>query len=261
MQGHRGSTITNSNQSFSRGRLELTIASGSEPRVTAFTPDGRNAFVDLGDLSIRHLNGRLYRVEGSDRPWVAPEKRETTYEVDDGPVELEETERGIVVTQAAPLLAGIEKSLRNEFVGEAVSVEHKLTNLKVEEAPIAPRAITQLPVGGAAILPLPDLPVGSEVLHPNAEAVLRPSAGVPDTPFELRDQLVLLEAVIRFKPDDFNQYCCAGFVELETLGPVTMLQPAESTSHAETRLVFEVDPATDPCELPLAPNLDGGGAP
>lgn len=206
------------------------------------------------------------------------------------------TEVGHVVTQAAGAIAGIEKSMYIEFVKEAVRVRHVLTNRRAEPVRLAAWAITQLPVGGTAILPLPDLPVDPGGLQPNAEVVLWPYAGVRDTPFELRDRLILLDAnradatkigtslgrgwlaylrqglvfvkqaaaVAESEYLDRGAaaqcYCSADFVELETLGPVTTLQPGATTSHDETWQLFEVDPTTDPSELPHQLRLDGGEA-
>lgn len=174
-------------------------------------------------------------------------------------------------------------------------MQHTITNRRVDRVRVAPWAITQLPVGGTAVLPLPDLPVDPEGLQPNAEIVLWPYAGVIDTPFELRDRLVLLDANrseatkigtsldrgwLAYVRDGLvfvkragavagaeyldrgaaaQCYCSADFVELETLGPVKTLWPEQSTSHDETWQLFEVDPATNPDELPSVLDLDAGG--
>ena len=288
-----GSAITTSEQHLTYGRVDLRVATGFGPRVTSFALEGRNAFAELGNLSVPHPDGRFYRLGGGHRLWVAPEVPQITYEPDDSPVTIAATEGGHIVTQAAGPIAGIEKSLRFDFSGEAVRVRHTLTNRRGEPIRLASWAITQLPIGGTAVLPLPDLPVDPEGLQPNAEVVLWPYSGVTDTPFELRERLLLMDATrdeatkigtsldrgwLAYIRDGLvfvkrassvaeseyldrgaaaQCYCSADFVELETLGPVATLQPDEATSHDETWQLFEVDPATDPVDLPSVLNLDG----
>ncbi len=233
---------------------------------------------------------------GGHRLWVAPEEPETTYEPDDAPVDIATDGDALVVKQSAGA-AGIEKDLSIEFFGESVVVRHTLTSRNANPVRVAPWAITQLPVGGTAVLPLPLFPVDPEGLQPNAEIVLWPYTGVADTPFELCERLLLVNAdrsdatkvgtaldrqwlaylcnglvfVKRASAVPGAEYldrgaaaqcyCSADFVELETLGPATTLACDESVSHNETWQLFEVDPATRPQDLPLVLHLDESDAP
>jgi hypothetical protein len=230
---------------------------------------------------------------GGHRLWLAPEEPLTTYEPDDAPVVIEHAANALVVTQVAGAIAGVEKAVRAGFVGESVAVSHRLTNRRAQAIRVAPWAITQLPVGGTALLPLPRLPVDPAGVQPNAEIVLWPYAGVTDTPFELCNRLLLIDAdrkdaakigttldrewlaylrdgLVFVKRATVIQgaeyldrgaaaqcYCSADFVELETLGPATTLQPGESTIHDEIWQLYEVDPATDPRSIPALLELDG----
>ena len=49
-------------------------------------------------------------------------------------------------------------------------------------------------------------------------------------------------------------YSCGDFIEVETLGPLEMLGPGESTSHRETWTLHRVDP-----DAPVDAVLDGLG--
>ena len=132
---------------------------------------------------------------------------------------------------------------------------------------LAPWAITQMQLGGMAILPQSR----SDGLQPNRMIVLWPYSQVDDERLELYDDVILLHGrateeafkignynsngwiayamqnalfVKRFSIDSTNRYPDMGcnveayvkdsFVELETLGPLTTLEPGANVTFEET---------------------------
>ncbi len=135
------------------------------------------------------------------------------------------------------------------------------------ECPGAPWAITQLKMGGVAILPQPQ---ASDTPTPNRALVLWPYTDLGCPSLRLGNGYLLVHArmtapfkiglpnprgwlaywwndVLFVKRAPFDPqavyydsssssecYCNDRFLELETLGPVTMLAPGQSVSHLET---------------------------
>ena len=144
-----------------------------------------------------------------------------------------------------------------------MTVSHELWNGGAWPVELAPWAITQLPLGGVAILPQPTEPIDSDGVMPNRHLVLWPYTRWHDPRLRLGDEHVLIEArpessvfkigymnhhgwvgylragvlfVKRFEPQprawhadlgcNAEVYCSDRFIELETLGPLCRLEPA-----------------------------------
>ncbi|MDJ0925917.1 MAG: DUF4380 domain-containing protein [Acidimicrobiia bacterium] len=271
----------------------MTVATTFGPRVTAFRfVRGDNVFAELGDLSISLPDGRNYRLVGGHRLWVAPEIPEITYEPDDAPVAVSEEGSRLRIDQAASPATGIAKSLTLQFVDGRVEVMHSISNRGRAPIRIAPWAITQFPVGGTALLPVPVTPTDKHGLQPNAEIVLWPYTGIGDTPFLLhdrtmiipsdrteaakvgttldrgwlayvRDGLVFVKRARQIPEAEYLDrgaaaqcYCSADFVELETLAPVAALEPGAGVEHTESWELYEVDPNVEPPQIPEILGLD-----
>ena len=275
--------------------VAIGVATAFGPRVTSLSePGGDNIFAELGGMGIGLPDGRTYLLRGGHRLWVAPEVPETTYEPDAGPVIAVETSTGISISQAASDAVGIEKTIDISLAGGSVVVTHTLTNRGNAPLRLAPWAITQLAVGGTAIVPLPRDLADPHGYQPNASVVLWPYTGVDDDPFRLHDRLILLDAnrstptklgtsldrgwlayardgvvfvkwsqhIVGGTYVDRNAsgqcYCSAEFLELETLGQLTDLEPAESATHVESWELHRVSPTAPPEDIPALLHLDGG---
>ena len=280
-------------------RLALTVATGFGPRITAFSEIGSmNVLAELGDVALDLPDGRSYRFRGGHRLWAAPEVPDITYEPDDEPVVVAEIGAALQVVQTGSANLGIEKRMIiHPHVGSnTVSIVHTLTNTGDKAIDAAPWAITQLPVGGTALIPLAGHLVDPHGLQANAAIVVWPYTGPEDAPFVVENRMVILEAN-RTRPTkvgtsldrgwmayvrgdsvfvkraqhstgdrhvDFGAtaqcYCDSRFIELETLGPLVSLRPGASTSHEETWELHRVDPDIDPHDVPELLGLDGGTA-
>lgn len=158
-----------------------------------------------------------------------------------------------------------------------VVVTHTLTNEGTRPRTCAPWAITQLKPGGFAILPQNNVPTDPDGLLPNRALALWPYTRM-DNPFiHWGHSFIFVEATMTeadgplkigwpnpagwlayhwgdmlfvkqalYEPEatyfDFGSssecYACSKFMELETLGPRTLLEPGQSVTHQEVWRLF-----------------------
>jgi len=204
---------------------------GPEDRIRTYAPD--NGPVDIA------IHGGVLEATGAVEPLTGLEKK-------------------IAVRMAA--------------TGSAVELVHRLRNAGAAPAPLAPWALTMMAAGGVGIHGLPPrgdyagnlLPTGPLVLWAYTNfadprwkllekyVVLRQDPG-NDTPqkigsynpdtwgaYLLNGELFVKQARATAGPAAFPDYGCsfetftnAGFLELETLGPMVDLKPGESVAHTE----------------------------
>jgi hypothetical protein len=239
-------------------RLSLT---GSDENLLAETPDSK-VNTPFGD----------YHLRGGHRLWHAPEALGRTYVPDDSGLSVEMLPDGVRLVQPTETVTGIRKSIEIHMRPDrpALNLHHRLHNDGVWPVELAPWAITQLPLGGVAILPQPEGPAGTSELLPNRRLALWPYSRWSDPRLHIHDSCIVIHAQAqlppfkigylnthgwlgylrngvffckRFTPDpkpaypDFGcnaeVYCNDQFVELETLGPLRVLAPGEAVSHVE----------------------------
>lgn len=262
---------------ISNGALSVDIATAYGPRITGLVPTGgTNLFAELGDLGIDLADGDRYVFRGGHRLWLAPEVPAFTYVPDNRPVTTGRDRNATFATAAA---AGIEKSIIIEVgASEAiVTVEHTVTNRMDESISVAPWAITQLRTGGTAFLPVDRGPSDSHGLQANHAVVgwpytdwanlgYNPAASViqvdgdRESPTKIGTSLgrgwlaYVIDGWLFAKyarpgpatPVDLGAqaeiYANADFVELETLGTLTALEPEASVGHREVWRVWRAPP-------------------
>ena len=247
---------------------------------------------ELGDLGIDLPDGRTYHLRGGHRLWAAPEVPAITYEPDDDPVTTAIGPGGLAVT--GPTATGIEKSLDIAMDGGIVTITHRLTNNTDRAVDLAPWAITQFPLGGKALLPMPNTAADANSLQANASIAVWPYTSTDHTSFAISDRLLIVAAdrenatkigtqldrgwlaysrdgtvfvkrAVQIEVADYVDfgasaqcYCNADFIELETLGPLVRLSPGRTTNHVETWELHRVDPQTAPHRIPQLLRLDQG---
>jgi hypothetical protein len=170
--------------------------------------------------------------------------------------------------------SGVEKTIRIKLDPDAaiVYVEHVLKNCGNEVRECAPWAITQFRSGGVAIMPQnntetgflpnrslaiwpytdvndPNVKWGNEFIIFNAKVTSPFKIGFPNPrgwlAYWLDDCLFVKRAPFEAQATYYDLgsssecYCNDQFLELETLGPKTILQPGELVKHLETWEFFE----------------------
>jgi hypothetical protein len=259
--------------------IALWVTNDVGPRVIGFQlGDSLNIFAELPDATIDCPGVGKYQLRGGHRLWQAPEDPSRTYLPDDEPVSVNEDAKGLSFNQPVEPQTGIEKSLHVSLPnqGAEVIVEHHLKNHSRETVELAAWAITQLKPGGSAILPQTRDLADQYGLLPNRRVALWPYTEMNSKHITWGDQYIVVQANMvegalkvgfpnpigwigylregllfikqaEYLPVkeyyDFNSssecYCNPSFLELETLGPQTILEPGESLSHRETWKVYD----------------------
>ena len=171
--------------------LTVVVALDVGPRVLALARNGGpNLFAELPNEMIGD-----YHLYGGHRLWAAPEDPASTYRPDDDPVDLVITDGSVAVTGPADA-DGISRriTLTPGADGARVAVAHELRNQGSGTHEVAPWAITQVPLGGVARLPM--APMEPDALLPTRSIVLWPYTDLDDPRLRLANDAVSLDASI-----------------------------------------------------------------
>jgi hypothetical protein len=252
-------------------RIVRLMLAGSDENLLAETPDVQWP-TPYGDFHLR----------GGHRLWHAPEAFPRTSYPDDAGLTVEEVEGGVRLSGPVEPHTGVRKSIEIHLCedGAGATLVHVLSNAGAWPVELAPWAITQLPLGGVAVLPqriaLPDL----AGLAPDRHLALWPYASWQDPRLRLYDDYVLVEGaprmppvkigylnergwaayaragvlfVKRFEPRpgsvypdrgcNVEVYCSDRCLELETLAPLCTLEPGQTATHVETWRIIAVPAA------------------
>jgi len=244
--------------------LRLDYLTTTGPRIVGLYAKGveGNLFAETPEVHWPTPHGEFY-LRGGHRLWTAPE--DTSYTCPEDGVSVV-TENDKVILKSAIDVSGLEKEISFHLDENRVHLSHRITWHGDKPIEIAPWAITQLRLGGMAILPLSS----SKGLAPDRNLVFWPYSQVHDERFELHDDVILLfgqTATHAFKVGNLNKHgwiaCMLGkavfikrfsfgesqnypdlncnveayvkdvCIELETLGHLAILNPNESATHEE----------------------------
>jgi hypothetical protein len=250
-------------------RLEYLASAG--PRIVRLALHGKpNLLAELPDFHVETPNG-TFHFRGGHRLWRSPESLTETYLPDNEGQIVEKRADGVCLTW--PGGGGIAKCIDLRLAPDraAVTLTHELRNTGARAVTLAPWALTQLRLGGTALLPQPvGIADPQELLH-NRILVLWPYTRLEDPRLVLRDDFILIRAIPRpqqvkigyYNPHGWlaywldgtlfrktfdvqpgasypdggcnaESYCKDQFIELESLGPLVTLKPGMSTSLTET---------------------------
>jgi hypothetical protein len=256
------------------GHVRLEYLAEAGPRIVRlFAADSNeNLLAELPDLRMETAYGP-YFIRGGHRLWHSPEAFPRSYLPDNDGLLVEDLACGVRMTQPVEAASGIRKSIEVCLApGQAtITLTHELRNEGSWPVELAPWAITQIRLGGVAILPQQVGALDAAGLLPNRQIVLWPYTRWADPRLQLADDLILIKAhpamppckigylnragwsayligntlfVKRFAPrvdqpyPDFGcnaeVYCCDQFIEVESLGPLVTLHPGASAVHVET---------------------------
>lgn len=257
-------------------QLETLPAS---PRILRFCPFGApNMFADLGKLPPTPTPYGDFHFRGGHRLWHSPEAMPRTYIPDNDEALVTEILNGLRIDQPAEPWTHIAKSLEIRLNPERpqVILQHELRNDGPWAVELAPWALTMFRQGGVAIFPQPVGNADPAGLLANRQLAVWPYTKVGDPRLVLDDDFILVRAtpglppvkigyfnptgwqgyyldgvlfIKRFDPlpgatfpdggCNTESYCNHQFIELESLGPLTKLQPGQTVTHTETWEVYE----------------------
>lgn len=262
---------------FSLGPFRLQVAVDFGPRVVGLRRDrGPEFFVTLGTgVVIDRPDSGVYHFRGGHRLWAAPEIPEITYAPDDEPCSV--TQDGDTVTVEGPMdRAGLVKRIMLGGGEDGVVVDHMLTNRGTAPVEVAPWALSQLVLGGVAIVPIWG-PPDEHGLSATGSLITWPYTNLADHRVTLHEKAVTVVATAgpAFKigtgPDPGRLgylldghlltkqvtpawaggypdrgavgqfYLGDAFCELETVGRIVTLEPGEQATHREVWHIEECD--------------------
>lgn len=251
-------------------RLEYLAKSA---RIVRFAPQGKsNLFADLGLTPAQTPYGEFF-FRGGHRLWHAPEAMPRTYIPDNEGAMVGEVPSGVRIEMPAEAWTHLAKSIEIRLNPDRpqVIIQHEIRNGGAWAVEFAPWALTMLRQGGVAIFPQPVGNTDEAGLLSNRQLVLWPYTRINDPRLTLRDDFILVHATPSLPPIKFGyfnphgwmaywldgvlfvkrfdvqsnvpypdhgcnaeSYCNDQFIELETLGPSTKLEPGQFISHTET---------------------------
>lgn len=263
-------------QTFRIGLYQVSVPTDFGPRVLSVRRGEDQLFARLDpSVSIEVPGLPTYRFYGGHRLWAGPEVPEVTYAPEDDSCTIEAGDE-VVTVSAPPDRAGLVKRIEISADGDRLLVDHALTNAGDDPITLAPWAITQLDLGGIALLPLPRS--AHEGVQADRSLVLWPYTDLSDTRISWHGELVAVAArpgprlklglepsprrlgylkdghlfVKELPSPDANQRPDRGaagqiflnedFCELETLGSLVTLAPGESAAHRE---IWRIEPCSD----------------
>ena len=257
----------------SNGSVEFIATTDVGPRIISFGfVGGANLFFVREDFA-GQTGGAEWKNYGGHRIWHAPEDKVRTYEPDNGPIQAQVIPNGLLLTMPPETRSGIQKSIEITLdpASSEVHVVHRLKNAGPWPIEIAPWAISVMAPGGFAIAPMPTA-FHPDRLLPNRALTLWPYTNMRDDRWLWGTDYVLLRQKVvqgeertkvginnnlgwaayylkpflfikRFAPvegahyPDFNSslevFSNNRMLELETLAPLTILQPGAVVAHEE----------------------------
>ena len=262
------STIAN----LDNGHVRVEYLLDAGPRISGIYLAGSNENqLARVDLRVPTPHGD-YVFRGGHRLWYAPESFPRTYMPDNAPIIVHATSDGVRLEQSAERVFGIDKAIEIHLDANRASMTlvHILQNNSPAPIELAPWAITQLNLGGVAILPQQTTPLDEHGYLPNRHLALWSYTSWNDSRLNLSDRFISVqgdrglppckigcmnrqgwlaywrERVLYIKeftpqPDlphyDFNCnaeiYCNNQFIELETCAPIVKLEPGQHVTHQE----------------------------
>lgn len=262
---------------LANAEVELVVTTAVGPRVVRFAYRGaRNLFAEI-DGQQGGRGERDWMIRGGHRLWVGPEKKPDSYELDNVPVAVEAIPGGVRTTQAKGPLTGVVKQMEITLAADSntVTVVHRLMNAGDKPARLAPWALTVMAPDGMAVIPLPAKIAHTERLTHNQEWSIWGYTDFSDPRWTLGSRYVFFRQdrtrgpnklglahregwvgyllgeflfVKRFAwaagatyPDggcNFETFSNEEILELESLGPLTLLKRGQSVVHTETWKLF-----------------------
>lgn len=261
---------------LSNGRVELIVTLDVGPRVIRYgVAGGPNLFKEFDD-QVGKTRGTEWLIFGGHRLWHAPEIFPRTYAPDFDPVEHDWSDEVLRLVQPTEPSTGIQKEIHVWLTEDDVRLTHRLINRNVWAIEIAPWCLSVMAPGGRAIAPQEEFHPHPDVLHPARPLVLWHFTRMNDPRFTWGDRLIQLreDASVQCKqkvglrnarrwaayhlgdqlfvktfelfpgaayPDygsNCELYTQPGFLEIETLGPLSRLDPGQAVDHIEHWRLF-----------------------
>jgi hypothetical protein len=283
---------------ISNGEVELIVTGDVGPRVIRYGfIGGPNLFKEYPD-QLGKSGEAKFQMRGGDRVWKAPEDPVASWAPDNVPVAVETMPAGVIAREPVERLTGLQKEIEVSLSpsGTTVTVSHRITNHSLFPLEYAAWALTQMAQGGMAISGFPPRghhPQNLEATNPlvmwaytdfsdprwkitRKYLTLRQDTGATEAQklgmfnsntwaaYVLGDEVFVKRTVAdpsKKYPDfgcSFETFTNNEFLEMETLGPLTIVAPGKTAELVEhwglfrgVRLAAVSDEELDGKILPL----------
>jgi hypothetical protein len=265
---------------FTDGQVHLILTLDVGPRVLhCGLGDGPNLF-KIFDDQCGVTQGEQWLPFGGHRLWHAPEVYPRTYAPDFDPVEYRWRDSTVTLIQPPERTTGLQKQIALTGDGEGrVTLTHTLINHNLWAIDASPWCITQMAPGGRAIVPQEDYRSHPEHLYPARPLVLWHFTQMDDPRVHWGSRFIQLfedarvDQKIKFGAlnkqrwaaywvegylfvktfdampgvtyPDYNSNCefftMPGFLEVESLGPLTRIEPGGRVDHCEIWHVWPLE--------------------
>lgn len=267
---------------LSNEHVELIVTTDIGPRIIRFGFVGQqNEFAEFADM-MGKTGGDEWRIYGGHRLWHAPEAQPRSYIPDNQPITIEQHDNFVRLIQPTETTTGIQKEIDIYLSPDRahVRVIHRMYNRGLWDVELSPWALSVMAPSGKAIIPLPPRGSHEENLLPTSILAIWVFTDLSEPRWTLGRQYVILrqdtskaqpqkigvmvtdgwaayfnKGHVFVKTFDFRSgavypdFGCSvesftneAFLELETLGPLTVLAPGESVEHLENWSLF--------CDIP-----------
>ena len=280
------------------GTVEVVVTSDIGPRIMRYAfAAGQNLLKEYTD-QLGKSGEPDWQLRGGHRLWIAPEHISRTYQPDNAPADIEIDGGILTATQAVELATGIQKQIVITMGedGSAVEVLHRLWNRSPWAVEFAPWALTMMAQGGHAITGFPPRGTHPEILEPTNPLIMWAFTDLRDPRYTFLQKYFVLRqdpenssptklghfnektwgAYLlgsdlfvkqvraqrgKIYPDmgcSFETFTRNDMLEIETLGPISKVEPGEAIEHTEhwslhgnTSVNEWTDPVLDRIFLPI----------
>ena len=284
------------------GDIELIVTGDVGPRIIRFGfVGGQNLFKEFPD-QLGKSGEEKFQLRGGDRVWKAPEDPVATWAPDNVAVEIQSTDSGLIAREPVEPLTHLQKEIEISMAatGNSVTVSHRITNRSLFTLEFAPWALTMMAQGGVAVTGFPprgEHPLNLEATNP---LVMWAYTNLADPRWKFTKKYLILrqdtnnteaqklglfnkdtwaayllngEAFIKRAQADatkvypdfgcsFETFTNNDFLEVETLGPLTKVEPGHTVEQVEhwalsrnVRLSEFTDQELDRVLLPLVQSV------
>jgi len=284
------------------GDIELIVTGDVGPRIIRFGfVGGQNLFKEFPD-QLGKSGEEKFQLRGGDRVWKAPEDPVATWAPDNVAVEIQSTDSGLIAREPVEPLTHLQKEIEISMAatGNSVTVSHRITNRSLFTLEFAPWALTMMAQGGVAVTGFPPRgkhPLNLEATNP---LVMWAYTNLADPRWKFTKKYLILrqdtnnteaqklglfnkdtwaayllngEAFIKRAQADatkvypdfgcsFETFTNNDFLEVETLGPLTKVEPGHTVEQVEhwalsrnVRLSEFTDQELDRVLLPLVQSV------
>jgi hypothetical protein len=183
--------------------IEARVVADVGPRVVELRrPGGANLF-HLRDAEVGGTDEPVWRFRGGWRLWIAPERRDTTYALDNGRCAVAHPDPYTVAVEGPPQpSAGVQKSIAVSADPDRprLRVECRVRNVGERPVSLAPWTLAMLRPGGRAFVPLDVGPL--ESYDEVRRVILWSYARIADPRYRFSDRLIEVDSgvVVRSGP-------------------------------------------------------------